>query len=99
VTSRAAEPYWPTIATLPGEWVNDANCADSPFKDAFHPSTEDGRDAKREAQYAKAVCKTCTVRNECLQWALEVGPALAGGILGGISEDARRDLLRGRRVA
>lgn len=99
IASRPVEPYSPLIDTLPGEWVNQAACATSLHKDAWHPSTDDGRDAKAESQYAKAVCGLCPVKTECLTWALEVGPTLAGGVLGGVSEDKRRDIWRARKDA
>jgi WhiB family redox-sensing transcriptional regulator len=99
MTTRAPDPYQPLIDALPGEWVHEAACADVPFKDFWHPSSEDGRDPKAEADYAKKICRGCPVRDECLEWAMDVGPALAQGILGGVSEDERRKMWRSRKAA
>jgi len=43
-----------------------------------------------QIEAAKKVCKTCTVVEPCLQWALETGQD--SGVWGGLSEDERRAL-------
>lgn len=58
------------------DWVSEAECARRPDVD-FFPEDEMGRNE------AKAVCFTCPVRKECLQYALRL-PALYGGDGGGI---------------
>jgi WhiB family transcriptional regulator, redox-sensing transcriptional regulator len=45
---------------------------------------------------AKAVCATCPVRSDCLDWALSTGEK--HGVLGGYSERERRKLRRDRRL-
>lgn len=45
---------------------------------------------------AKRVCATCPVAEDCLDWALETGQR--GGIFGGLSERARRQVKRRRLV-
>lgn len=46
---------------------------------------------------AKAVCKTCMVREECLEYALVGGEKF--GIWGGLSERERRRVRRQRSIA
>ncbi|MFD5080495.1 WhiB family transcriptional regulator [Streptomyces sp. NPDC058371] len=41
---------------------------------------------------AKAVCRGCAVREECLEWALDTGQSI--GVWGGTSENERRALRR-----
>jgi WhiB family redox-sensing transcriptional regulator len=48
---------------------------------------------EREAE-AKAVCTRCTVRNDCLSYALDAGERY--GIWGGLNPQERRALGRGR---
>jgi len=78
-----------TIATVarPAFWAHAA-CADLPA-DLFHP--ERGESTKE----AKAVCATCLVRLECLEWAVTRPEKF--GIWGGRSERERRRL-RGIRA-
>ena len=45
-----------------------------------------------QIEEAKAVCRRCEVREQCLQWALEAGQD--HGVWGGLSEDERRALKR-----
>jgi WhiB family redox-sensing transcriptional regulator len=70
--------------------MRDGLCAQTD-PDAFFPerggSTRD----------AKAVCRACPVRNECLSYALEQDERF--GIWGGTSERERRELRRDRAAA
>jgi len=50
-----------------------------------------------QIEEAKAVCRRCDVREQCLQWALETGQD--AGVWGGLSEDERRALKRRRARA
>lgn len=59
----------------------------------FEPKVE--REA-REAK-AKAICADCTVRVECLEWALDAQEPF--GIWGGSSELDRKHILAGRLEA
>lgn len=45
-----------------------------------------------QAEAAKAVCRDCPARLDCLAWALETGQD--AGVWGGFSEDERRSLKR-----
>ena len=46
---------------------------------------------------AKAVCRACPVREECLEWSLAT--AQDAGVWGGLDEDERREIRRRRRRA
>jgi WhiB family redox-sensing transcriptional regulator len=45
-----------------------------------------------QVENAKAICRRCDVREQCLSWALESGQD--HGVWGGLSEDERRALKR-----
>ncbi|WP_431991913.1 WhiB family transcriptional regulator [Streptomyces albogriseolus] len=45
-----------------------------------------------QTEQAKAVCRRCTVQEQCLEWALETGQSI--GVWGGTSETERRALKR-----
>ncbi|MDU7361434.1 MAG: WhiB family transcriptional regulator [Propionibacteriaceae bacterium] len=67
------------------EWTLRANCRD--LADALFP---EGKDQKR----ARAVCRDCPVRSECLAEALD--NRIEWGVWGGMTERERRALLRAR---
>ena len=46
----------------------------------------------REAQQAVAICNTCPVRDECLDYSLEARERF--GVWGGLTDRQRRQLLR-----
>jgi WhiB family redox-sensing transcriptional regulator len=71
-------------------WQNYANCL-GVDPDLFFP--ERGASTKE----AKAVCRACVVREECLEYALVNGEKF--GIWGGLSERERRRLRRARALA
>jgi WhiB family redox-sensing transcriptional regulator len=62
--------------------------------DLFFPVGTTGP-ALGQIEAAKAVCRGCTARTECLEFALATNQE--AGIWGGMSEDERR-ALRGRRA-
>ena len=76
------------------EWLNRAACLDQD-PELFQPVSEVGPGARQVAQ-AKAVCDRCDVRARCLAYALDNG---LGGILGGLTENERRTLMRRRPSA
>jgi WhiB family redox-sensing transcriptional regulator len=51
-----------------------------------------------QVEQAKAVCRRCSVIEDCLQWALDSGQD--AGVWGGMSEEERRTVKRrgGMRV-
>lgn len=72
-------------AGQPTGWMNHAACAGLPA-DLFHPKREDIKGP------ASAVCNTCPVRNECLDWALTTHQH--HGIWGGLTGEERDRLNR-----
>lgn len=71
------------IETLP--WAQDAKCLQAD-PDTFFP--EKGGSTRE----AKRICTQCTVRQECLEYALDNDERF--GIWGGLSERERRKLKR-----
>jgi WhiB family transcriptional regulator, redox-sensing transcriptional regulator len=75
------------------EWVHRAKCRDVDPELFFPVGTTGPAAAQIEA--AKAVCLQCSVREECLEWALATGQD--AGVWGGTSEEERRSIRRARR--
>lgn len=71
-------------------WQDYANCRGADA-DLFFP--ERGASTRK----AKAICAECEVRQECLDYAIEIGEKF--GIWGGMSERERRRVRRERQVA
>ena len=71
-------------------WRDDALCAQTD-PELFFP--EKGGSTR----LPKRVCRSCTVRAECLDYALDQG--IREGIWGGLSERERRPLKHHRKVA
>ena len=71
-------------------WQDDANCKGA-NADLFFPE----RGASTRA--AKAICRECAVREECLEFAITTGEKF--GIWGGLSERERRRIRRERQIA
>jgi len=69
----------------PPAWMADAVCATTD-PEAFYP--EKGGSTRE----AKAICRSCTVQAECLDWALDRDERF--GIWGGLSERERRRIKR-----
>lgn len=81
---RATDPLL-TLVREDQPWARDAICTQTD-PEAFFP--EKGGSTRE----AKAVCKKCTVRAECLDYALDNDEHF--GIWGGMSERDRRKLKR-----
>ena len=75
------------------EWVHRAKCRDVD-PELFFPVGTTGP-AAAQIDAAKAVCVGCSVRDDCLEWALTTGQD--AGVWGGTSEDERRAIRRARR--
>ncbi len=75
------------------EWVHRAKCRDVDPELFFPVGTTGPAAAQIEA--AKEVCVKCSVRDECLEWALVTGQD--AGVWGGTSEEERRSIRRARR--
>lgn len=75
------------------DWRRRAACiGEDP--ELFFPLGSTGP-ALEQVERAKAVCRTCDVMNECLEWALETNQD--AGVWGGLGEDERRALRRSRQ--
>ena len=72
------------------EWQDEANCKGA-NADLFFPE----RGASTRS--AKAICRECQVRPECLEFAIVTGEKF--GIWGGMSERERRRVRRDRQIA
>lgn len=73
-----------------GDWRLRALCgAEDP--ELFFPIGNTGP-AILQTEEAKAVCRRCVVRDQCLDWALEA--KMDHGVWGGMSEEERRALKR-----
>jgi WhiB family redox-sensing transcriptional regulator len=70
------------------EWRDEAACRDEDT-DIFFPLTDE------DAGPALAICATCPVREECLEFALITRQD--DGVWGGLTETQRRRLRRRRR--
>ncbi len=80
-----------TVNTLE-TWRARAACRGPETGLFFPPSNTERRDdrERREAR-AKAICRECPVRRDCLDHAVQVGES--HGIWGGLNETERRGLL------
>jgi WhiB family redox-sensing transcriptional regulator len=72
------------------DWRHLAACRDED-PELFFPIGTTGP-ALLQIEEAKAVCRACSVVDDCLSWALESGQD--AGVWGGLSEDERRALAR-----
>jgi len=70
-------------------WMASGECADKP-PSLFFPSDGVG------VEVAKRLCATCSVKAQCLDYALD--NRIDHGVWGGTSERERRRILRARRV-
>lgn len=78
------------------DWRHRAACRDVD-PDFFFPVGSTGP-ALAQIQAAKAICGTCAVQEDCLEWSLVTGQD--AGIWGGSTEEERREMRRARtRVA
>ncbi|MBZ6231421.1 WhiB family transcriptional regulator [Streptomyces olivaceus] len=72
------------------DWREHAACR-TEDPDLFFPIGTTGP-AALQTEQAKAVCRVCPVREQCLRWALDTGQTL--GVWGGTGELERRALRR-----
>jgi WhiB family redox-sensing transcriptional regulator len=71
-------------------WRQDAACVEED-PDLFFPVGSTGP-ALLQVTEAKSVCGRCPVREQCLEWAVELGQDF--GVWGGLDENERRALKR-----
>lgn len=97
--------HWPrpkgVVSEMP--WKADAACRGMD-PDLFHPQTGWSEHAEAhgpvvlgQVEAAKAVCSTCPVRQECLDYALAAGET--EGVWGGLDPRERYRMRRGRRAS
>lgn len=79
-------------ASVDGPWSDRAACQKE-HAELFFPVGQ-GPQAMQRTVEAKAICRTCPVTEQCLEWALETRQDT--GVWGGLSEKERRRL-HGRR--
>ena len=72
------------------DWRHRAACRDED-PELFFPIGTTGP-ALLQVEEAKAVCRRCTVLDDCLSWSLDTSQE--AGVWGGLSEDERRALQR-----
>jgi hypothetical protein len=85
-----------TAFLLTLDWARDAACKDVAEEEIdrlFFPERGHGANAARK------LCRTCLVREECLQYALGNGDASAAGVWGGTTPKERRKCRGSRRRA
>ena len=74
------------------DWQLKAACRGPQASVFFPPPVAERRDEKRfRERNAKAICETCSVRDDCLSYAVTIREQ--HGIWGGLSESERRELL------
>lgn len=88
-TRHATRPASPTAP----DW-SQAVCAQTD-PDLFFPDGV-GNAITSQVKQAKKICAGCPVKAACLDWAIETGQV--GGVWGGLDQDERRPLARGRTV-
>lgn len=77
------------------DWRQRARCRDED-PELFFPVGTTGPAVDAQVASARAVCRACPVRRDCLAWALAAGePA---GVWGGLTADERRVVVPASRV-
>jgi WhiB family redox-sensing transcriptional regulator len=82
-------------ASAETDWRHRANCRGASDPDVFFPIGSTGP-ALDQIEEAKTFCNPCPVRKACLDWAISTHQD--SGVWGGLSEDERRAVIRGRKV-
>nr|WP_156004038.1 WhiB family transcriptional regulator [Streptomonospora sp. PA3] len=72
------------------DWVAQGACRQYD-PELFFPVSTTGP-GQNDAELAKAICRTCAVRSECLSWALRAGEP--HGVWGGTTPEDRRYMRR-----
>ncbi len=78
------------ISDISTDWQAEAACRDSD-PSVFFPVSD------KDAEPARAICDTCPVAQECLEWAL--GTRQPDGIWGGLTPLERQRVVRRRQKA
>jgi WhiB family redox-sensing transcriptional regulator len=73
-------------------WQEQGACRGSSAQEFFPPAANERRDEKRRRELrAKSICARCAVRDECLDYALQLRDV--HGIWGGTSAIERRRMI------
>lgn len=80
----------PDLDLAPLDWHADAACRE-------HPEVDFLATNPKAVARAKAICRGCLVRAECLDHALDAGP-IPVGVWGGTDRAERRVMLRMRNT-
>jgi WhiB family transcriptional regulator, redox-sensing transcriptional regulator len=72
------------------DWQVRAACRGLNADLFFNPDYERGRPKRLREENAKAVCRSCPVLKQCLEWAVAVGEPY--GIWGGMTPAERQEL-------
>lgn len=78
------------------DWRQRANCKEIADPDVFFPIGTTGP-ALDQIEQAKAICRQCAVKVDCLEWALSTHQE--SGVWGGLSEEERKSVAGSRRRA
>lgn len=91
----------PLIDAVRPEWQTHAACRDQGLTNTFFPEHDPKQNRsvnnsamQRQAKEAQAICEGCTVRQECLDYALLSNEKY--GVWGGVTVRGRRGLRPGR---
>jgi WhiB family redox-sensing transcriptional regulator len=80
------------VVPLDRSWQMTGLCRGNHSYLFFPPSTVERKEEReRREQKAKAICQVCPVKEECLEFALEIREPY--GIWGGLTETERRQYL------
>ena len=96
-TTKTTKAVASKLASLEADarWQDFAACKGrDPFEFFGPENAETVKEKKEREDDAKAICSTCEVKQECLDYALEAREAY--GIWGGLTELERKALLRRR---
>lgn len=80
------------LRTETEQWQLKAACRGPQSRVFFPPATFERKDEKLDREgRAKAICAMCSVRSDCLSFALKIKEQ--HGIWGGLNENERRSLM------
>jgi WhiB family transcriptional regulator, redox-sensing transcriptional regulator len=97
-TSRAQLQVWGAVPSRDATAVDDGRLAWRLEAACQHLPTElffpigHGPRAEAQTRLAKSICNTCSVRAQCLEYAL--GANAQYGVFGGLAEEERREVRR-----
>lgn len=79
------------VSQLDWEWQYEAACQGMPTDLFFYSDRERGPRRRKREQYAKRICASCPVINQCREQSLRFAEPY--GIWGGLTEEERFNLL------